>query len=106
MTLYNPELENLLITYVEKNRAPEERESLQLMRIFRLGEIITYYTNTLKNSAGDLLKLNQTRVKFWSNVLEAELGNKRINRETVEAYKNNRDTLRSQDEKNRQLGLH
>jgi hypothetical protein len=106
MALYNPELETLLITYVEQNRAPEERESLQLMRLYRLCELITYYTNTLPKSTGDLLQLNQTRVQFWHDVLQAELQNKRVDCQVVAAYKNTRDQLRSQGEQERQVNLH
>jgi len=106
MTLYNPELETLLITYVEQNRAPEERESLQLMRLYRLSELITYYTNTLQNSEGNLLALNQARVQFWRDVLLAELQNKRVERDVVAAYKTTRDQLRSAGEKERQKNLH
>ena len=106
MTLYNRPLEQWLITYVEKNRAPEERESLQLMRVFRLGEIITYYMNTLERSDGSLQSLNQARVEFWSNVLAAELNNERVADSIVEQYQMTRDGLRSAEEKERQIGLH
>lgn len=106
MTLYNRDLEALLIKYVEDNRAPEERESLQLMRLFRLGEIITYYTNLLADSEGELLELNKKRVEFWTNVLAAELKNQRVGTDIVETYKTTRDRLRSADEKERQKGLH
>lgn len=106
MTLYNPELESLLITYVEQNRAPEERESLQAMRLFRLGEIIAYYANTLEKSADNLLSLNQARMEFWTEVLEAELKNTRVAAGVVSAYKEKRDGLRSVSEKARQVGLH
>lgn len=106
MTLHNPELERLLVQYMEDNRSFEERESLQLLRLFRLGEIISYYTKTLKSSSEQLLELNQQRVFFWNDVLSAELNNHRVDREIVEAYKQNRDSLRSQEEKERQVGLH
>ncbi len=106
MTLYNPALEAALIQYVETNRAPEERESLQLMRCYRLGEIICYYTRTLEKSDGNLLALNQTRVDFWSDVLAATLENRTINRTILAAYQSTRDQLRSADEKQRQVGLH
>lgn len=106
MTLYNRDLEALLIKYVEDNRAPEERESLQLMRLFRLGEIITYYINLLPDSEGKLLELNKKRVEFWTEVLAAELENKRVDTDMVDTYKKTRDELRSADEKERQKGLH
>jgi len=106
MTLYNPALETLLIEYVEHNRAPEERESLQLMRLYRLCELITYYANTLHKSEGDLLKLNQTRVQFWHDVLLVEITNQRVSPSLVTEYTNSRDQLRSQSEKERQVNLH
>lgn len=106
MTLYNRDLEQLLITYVEKNRSHEERESLQLMRLFRLSELIAYYANTLKKSTGNLRTLNEVRMQFWSNVLKAELKNERVDSSIIEAYTHTRDTLRSDDEKSRQVGLH
>ncbi|MEY3784102.1 MAG: hypothetical protein RLZZ230_424 [Candidatus Parcubacteria bacterium] len=106
MTLYNPELETLLVNYVEQNRAPEERESLQLMRLFRLGEIITYYVKNVTKSDDALQTLNQNRVQFWADVLAAELKNTRVSREVVQAYQTTRDNLRSQEEKERQVGLH
>lgn len=106
MTLYNRELELLLITYMEKNRAPEERESLQLMRLFRLGEIITYYVKNVNQSDGNLRILNQHRVDFWTDVLAAEIKNERISETIVKHYQTVRDQLRSADEKERQIGLH
>lgn len=106
MTLYNPELERLLIQYVEDNRSPEERESLQLMRLFRLGEIIAYYTKTLKQSSEQLFELNKIRVDFWNDVLSAELKNMRVSQAVTDKYKQNRDQLRSDEEKERQVGLH
>jgi len=106
MTLYNPALETLLIEYVEHNRAPEERESLQLIRLYRLCELITYYSNTLHKSEGDLLQLNVARVRFWHDVLLAEINNERISRTLVSEYKNLRDQLRSQSEMERQVNLH
>ncbi len=106
MTLYNPALENTLLDYVEANRAPEERESLQLMRLFRLAELITYYTKTLGRSENELLTLNTTRIQFWTDVLTAELHNTRVSRDIVTAYQTTRDNLRSDEEKRRQKGLH
>ena len=106
MTLYNPQLETLLIDYIDKNRSFEERESLQLMRLYRLCELITYYANTLTSSSDDLLELNQVRVYFWHNVLKAELQNKRVDRSIVARYQNTRDKLRSSGEKERQRNLH
>lgn len=106
MTLYNPELESLLLDYIRKNRASEEHESLHLMRLFRLGEIITYYINTLEKSTDNLLTLNQARIHFWTEVLQAELKNQPVARDIVEKYAATRDRLRDEDEKIRQIGLH
>jgi hypothetical protein len=106
MSLYNPPLEEALLQYVRDNRTKEESLSLRLMRVYRLGEIIWYYANTLSKSNGNLLTLNTARVKFWTNALEAVLDDKPLSKEIIEEYKILRDTLRSDDEKIRQKGLH
>lgn len=106
MTLYNPTLETALIQYIGNNRSPEELESLHLMRIFKLGEIISYYMKASQNSIGELQSLNTTRINFWSDVLAAELANTRVSRDIVATYQTTRDTLRSKEEKERQINLH
>jgi len=106
MTLYNPPLAEALIEYVRLNRTPEESLSLKLMRIYRLGEIIWYYTRTLPKSSGDLYTLNQTRVQFWRRVLEAVLHDEPVPPDVLEKYRRTRDRLRSEDERLRQKDLH
>jgi uncharacterized protein Usg len=106
MTLYNPELERALIEYIKNNRSQEETLSLQLMRIFRLTELIRYYVFTLENLSGNVLTLNKKRIDFWSNALEAVLHNQLMHKETIDEYKTTRDSLRSEDEKQRQKNLH
>jgi hypothetical protein len=106
MTLYNPPLEQALVEYVRLNRANEELESLRLMRLYRLGEIMCYYARLLSQTTGDLHTLNRARVIFWSNVLEAILENKPLSPDILDSYKKTRDSLRSPEEKERQIGLH
>ncbi len=106
MILYNPELEQILVDYVENNRSKEELLSLQLMRVFRLAELIKYYVDTLKNLSDNLLILNKKRIDFWSNALEAVLRNQSIRKEIIDEYRATRDSLRSEDEKQRQKNLH
>lgn len=106
MTLYNPPLAKALIEYVRLNRAPEEALALRLMRVYRLGEIIWYYANTLNKCAGDLRALNTERVRFWTRVLEAVLHDQQLAPEVLEEYKRTREALRSAEEKTRQKDLH
>lgn len=106
MALYNPPLESAFVQYVSDNRTPEESLSLRLMRLYRLAEIIAYYAETLEKSDGNLLKLNQVRIKFWSGVLRSIMNKMPIPREIIDEYKKTRDSLRSEDEKTRQIGLH
>lgn len=106
MTLYNQPLAETLTTYVRDNRTGEESRSLRLMRVYRLGEIIWYYTNTLNKTSGDLRTLNRERIKLWTGVLKAVLDDTKVSEGTVEAYKNTRDALRTKEEKQRQVGLH
>lgn len=106
MVLYNQPLQEALEQYVRDNRAPEEYESLQLMRLYRLGEIICYYTGTLERSEGDLKELNKARVEFWKSVLEYTIEDTPVPTEIIRNYRHTRDSLRSSDEKARQKGLH
>lgn len=106
MTLHNRPLETALLEYLRVNRTPEETKSLRLMRIYRLGEIICYYTRTLPKSEGALLLLNEARVAFWTKVLAATLEGRTVDDDIVKDYKSLRDSLRSDEEKERQIGLH
>lgn len=106
MTLYNQPLERAFVDYVQKNRTGEETISLRMMRIYRLGEIIRYYTRTLEASEGDLFTLNTERIRFWSGVLGCILNEADVPLSLIEDYKKTRDSLRSEDEKKRQQGLH
>ncbi len=106
MTLYNPELEEALITYVRNNRTPEESLALRMMRVYRLGQIIWYYVQTLDKSTDNLKILNTARVEFWSAVLSHVLKDERTPSHVIHTYIQTRDTLRSDDEKRRQQGLH
>jgi hypothetical protein len=106
MALYNPKLEHALVKYVQDNRTLEESVSLRMMRIYRLGEIIWYYVQTLDKSSGNLRELNSARIHLWSNVLAHIVRNEPVPKTLIETYKTKRDALRSEDEKERQKGLH
>ena len=106
MTLHNQVLERALVAYVAKNRAREELVALRMMRMYRLGEIIWYYIRTLPLSSDNLLTLNTARVTFWSNVLAHLLKDETVPLSLIEAYSKERNSLRSEDEKERQKGLH
>jgi len=102
MLLYNKKLEELLVSYVKENRSSGEFLSLRLMRIFKLGYLLAYYTRSLSNTDGDLYKLTRSRIDFWSRVMDYMLDNKTIPNQFIEDYKVCRDSLRSQDEIKRQ----
>lgn len=106
MSLYEPQVAEALVLYVRDNRTPEESLSLKLLRIYRLIELIRFYTEWLPRTEGDMKKLAFARIDFWNTVLKATLDDKFIPKETVDAYKRTRDALRSVDEKQRQIGLH
>ncbi len=106
MALYNPELEKVLTEYVANNRSAGEQKSLWLMRMYRLGEIIWYYQNACTHSEGNLLILNQARVIFWSEILSYIFKHETPSPSVLEDYKRTRDSLRSEDEKERQKKLH
>lgn len=106
MVLYNPPLADALVEYVRLNRAPEESLALQLMRVYRLTELIRYYTGWLERTEDNLHELTRARIVFWTEVLRAVLDGKKVSSEAIEEYKKKRDELRSDDEKFRQKDLH
>lgn len=106
MELYNPPLAQALVQYVRDNRAPEELLSLRLMRVYRLMELIRYYATWLSKTSGDLHALAEARIAFWSEVMRCVLDEKQVPADVVESYKKTRDSLRSEEEKQRQVGLH
>jgi hypothetical protein len=102
MVIHNPELGNILADYVRKNRGEEEHMSLRLMRVYKLGFLIAFYTESLKSTTGDLLELTRERIGFWHEVLKFILGDKPVSSDFVKEYKDKRDKLRSEEEKKRQ----
>ncbi len=106
MMLYNPELAKLLVNYVRDNREQEESLSLQLLRIYRLIELIRHYAKSLKEVSGDLLTLNKKRIEFWHEALMAVLAGQELPTNTIEDYRKIRDSLRDEAEKQRQAAIY
>lgn len=106
MALYNPPLQKALEQYVRDNRSPEESVSLRMMRVYRLGEILWYYVRATEQSTGDLHSLNTARIVFWHTILQHVLNKTEVPPSVIETYTCARDSLRSADEKKRQIGLH
>lgn len=106
MMLYNPTLEVALVDYVRNNRTVEERSALKLMRIYKLGYLLSFHATNIERTSGDLRKLTENRLSFWGNALESILEDRQLKIEVIEAYKKMRDGLRSDEEKHRQKELH
>ncbi|MDQ5938602.1 MAG: hypothetical protein QG603_743 [Patescibacteria group bacterium] len=106
MSMHHTELEKALLFYVKENRPASEYLSLQAMRVYRLVEIIWHYANTVSKAEGDLLVLNNLRIKFYTQLLTAVLADQSLDQSVVTAYIAQRDTLRSEAEKIRQKNLH
>ncbi|MHB1117950.1 MAG: hypothetical protein ACYCZ7_00245 [Minisyncoccota bacterium] len=106
MSLYEPKVAQALVQYIQDNRTPEEPLSLKLMRIYRLVELIRFYAGWLPRTEGSTHTLASARIDFWHEVLNATLKDEFVPSEIVEKYKETRDALRSEEEKQRQIGLH
>lgn len=102
MAIHNPALERSLSEYILKNRNKDEYLNLQLMRIYKIGYLLKYYVESLQKTSGDLNKLTQKRIGFWHEVLKAVLKNDFVDKSIVDHYLENRDYLRSAEEKKRQ----
>jgi hypothetical protein len=102
MTIHNPELEHILGEYILKNRDKEEYENLKLMRIYKIGFLLKYHTESFNKTTGNLHDLTKKRIEFWQKVLEAIMDDRFVDREIINQYKKERDNLRSEEEKKRQ----
>ncbi len=105
MLLYNKELEGYIVKYIKENRCEEEYLSFRLMRVFRLGFLLSFYVESLEKTKGDLSALNKKRINFWLAVLECILENKEVSESLILDYKKTRDSLRDEAEKERQKKL-
>ncbi len=106
MTLYHRALETALDTYVQRNRRSEEYETLRLMRIYRLSELVWFYTNIRTHAEGSLRTLTDARIALWTQALVAQLTNTPLSETVLDQYRTTRDSLRDLDEQKRQQGLH
>jgi hypothetical protein len=102
MIIHNPNLEKILVEYLRTNRGQEEYLDLRLMRVYKIGKLINYYNLSLPKTEGDLHELTKKRITFWQEIMGLVLEDKPVPDAIVNAYKNNRNTLRSQEEKERQ----
>ncbi len=98
MVHHNPELEHLLMTYVRQNRSADEYLTLRLMRVYKLGFLLQYYTGTLKKTSGDMQKLMRLRLAFWTRVLESVLDDKHLPNEIICSFLEEENVLRSEEE--------
>lgn len=102
MLVHNPELEKILSEYVRKNRGEDEYLSLRLMRVYKIGFLLDYYTRALSRTTGDLHTLIEARITLWTSALSAMLEDTPLSAKVVEAYTSARNRLRSAEEVARQ----
>ena len=102
MMTHSPELERLLVSYVRDNRGEDEYLSLRLMRVYKIAFLLEFYARSLPKTTGDLHSLTLARLAYWSEALSAILEDSPIAPEITERYVTTRNTLRSEEEKERQ----
>lgn len=106
MLLYSRPLEEALASYVRDNRTRKESDTLRLLRIYKIGALLDYYTGTLTKTESGQRMLSERRIAFWLSVLESFLANAPLGETHIEEYRRDRDTLRSKEEQERQKALH
>jgi hypothetical protein len=102
MLIHSPELERLLIKYVRDSRGDDEYLSLRLMRAYKIAFLLDYYARALAKTTGDLHALTLARIEYWHEALTAILEDRPLSKEMTEQYVATRDSLRSEEEKERQ----
>ncbi|MFA6279127.1 MAG: hypothetical protein WC638_03525, partial [Candidatus Paceibacterota bacterium] len=102
MMLHSPELERLLVEYVRTNRDEDEYLSLRLMRAYKITFLLEFYARSLAKTSENLHELTLARLAYWREALIAILEDRPLAREVTEKYIATRDSLRSEEEKERQ----
>lgn len=101
MVVHNPELSRMLLAFVRTNR-PQEYDALRLMRIYKLGMLLSYYVRLLPKTSGNLATLTCVRIALWTQVLSCVMDDVPVPDELIDGYIRERSTLRSDEEKARQ----
>lgn len=101
MTVHNPELEQGLVRYLKDNR-PDEYIAVRLMRVYKIGFLLAYYTNLFQKTTGNFKELTELRIQVWSTILACVLDDISLPVEVLTAYKERRALLRTEEEKERQ----
>lgn len=102
MVIHEPELEKLLSKYLQQNREIDDNLALKLMRVYKLGFLLDFYTQSVIKTEGNLKTLTLERINFWQKIMNLILDDQEIPKELVEVYRGKRDKLRSIEEKERQ----
>jgi len=102
MVIHNPELEKLLNEHIQNERGEREYLSLKVMRVYKLFQLLNFYMSLLDRVDGNLLKLTKIRIEFWAKVMGNVVSDKYLSKGNLKDYKKKRDSLRSQEEKDRQ----
>jgi len=79
---------------------------VRLMRVYKLGFLLQFYTGALQKSSGNLRTLAEVRIAFWTEAMLAVLHDEPLVSGVIREYQATRDTLRSDEEKERQRKLH
>jgi len=102
MVIHNPELEQTLIDYIQHNRGNRDYSTLRMMRVFKIFQLLDFYSRIYSNTLGDLHTLTEVRINFWINVGIGVINDRRITKEQLAKYIETRNHLRSEEEKVRQ----
>ena len=102
MTIHNPELRDKLYEHIKQERDKEDYKAIQAMRVYKTFMILDYYVDVYASSKGNTQELALVRMHFWSDVLKSIIEETLTPYELIGEYRNKRDTLRSQEEKERQ----
>lgn len=102
MVHHNSALEKALVNYIRNNREKDEYLSLRLMRVYKIGFLLQFYSKSLKLASGNSKKITLLRLDFWSYVMDRTINDEEIERKVVINFTKKEDSLRSVDEIKRQ----
>lgn len=102
MSIHNPVLEKRIKKYIYQKRGRGAYLNLRLIRIYKILLLLNFYADALAKTTKDLLALTTHRIEYYEELLRVILQDRDLDPRMHQVYLENRDHLRSEEEKKRQ----
>jgi hypothetical protein len=99
MILFSRDLDKILSTHILTERGEEEFTMLQVMRVYKMMQLIHFYAKSVSKTEGDLLVITLNRLEMWSNNMLDIINGDEISKNRINEHLDILDKNRSTEEK-------